>query len=366
MRPAPRINLIGGDAYSFTGGIQAVNRFVVRELAATGMLNRAFFLWDGDANVSMEGSEARSRGWARFFGRSRLKFMAALAREAVIHPSGVWLCMHLNYALLALLLACWRRRRVALFVYASEIDDQFTPTKAFALRSVGEVIVISRYTRDKVLRAGVNPSRVRVMYLGAEDPCPGWDPANITRRSDLVLFVGRMDERYKGQRELLDAMVLLRGSMPGLKLVFVGGGHTLPQWKAAAGARQLDGVVEFQGRVSDDALKELYRTATVFAMPSSNEGFGLVYVEAMAHGLPCISSDCDAAREVVVHGETGLCVPVGDAAALAQAIRSIVSAPGRQAEYARAGRERYLGHFSISCYRERLLCTIRNWSADLN
>lgn len=356
-----RINLVGGDAYSFTGGIQAVNRYVVRQLGSAGLLGRAFFLWDGDHNVSAEGRDAAAKGWTRFFGRSRPRFFAALFRQAIAHPSDLWLCMHLNYALLTLVLAGWRRERVALVIYASEIDDRFTALKRFALRQAGSVIVISRYTQEKVVGAGVDPKRVKLMYIGVPDPRPDWRPGQDRRRSDMVLFVGRMDERYKGQKELLDAMVLLRPALPHLRLVFVGGGQALEYWKQEAQVRGLNGTVEFRGRVPDAELQELYRSATVFAMPSANEGFGLVYTEAMAHGMPCIASNVDAAREVVLDGETGLCVPINDASALAEAIRRIVASPELAALYGRAGRERFAAHFTEEQYRGRLFHTLGEW-----
>jgi glycosyltransferase involved in cell wall biosynthesis len=96
-------------------------------------------------------------------------------------------------------------------------------------------------------------------------------------------------------------------------------------------------------------------------MPSENEGFGLVYAEAMAHGLPCIASTRDAAGEVVRDGETGLLVPVRDPAALAEAIHRLVSEPGLGTRMGAAGRRRFEALFTPEKYRERLLAMMADW-----
>src|SRR5207302_2291628 len=92
------------------------------------------------------------------------------------------------------------------------------------------------------------------------------------------------------------------------------------------------------GRLSDPELAAVLRRATVLAAPSLAEGFGLPVLEAMAAGVPVVHSDAPALAEVA--GGAGVCVPRGDAKALAEALREVISAAGRQAELARSGRAR--------------------------
>lgn len=355
----PRINLIGGNAYSFTGGIQTVNRTLVRELAEGGLLRQAFFLWDSPGEVSAEGREAARLGRVSFHARNRGSLLRALTVQAIRHPGDVWLSTHVNYAVLALYASAGRSRHAAVLMHADELDIEFTPLKGWALRRMGLAIAVSEYTRRKALRLGVEPPRARVLLNAVEHaPAPA---APAMPRGPVVLFVGRMDERYKGQRDLLDAMVRLRPHLPALRLVFIGGGQSIPAWQAEAASRGLGACVEFRGRVSDAELAQAYAEATVFAMPSENEGFGLVYAEAMARGLPCIGSTRDAAGEVISDGETGLLVPVGDPAALADAIRRIIETPGLQQQMGEAGRQRYLGVFTPESYRRRLWAMMYEW-----
>jgi glycosyltransferase involved in cell wall biosynthesis len=160
-------------------------------------------------------------------------------------------------------------------------------------------------------------------------------------------------------------MVLLHRRLPGLRLVFAGGGRTLPKWREEANRRNLSTVVEFRGYTTDEGLAHAYASATLFALPSHNEGFGLVYAEAMAHGLPCIGSNYDAASEVISHGVTGFCVPAGNATAIADAIMTLVRFPQLREQFGRAGRARFKTNFTADCYRDRLIAAATGWRDTL-
>jgi phosphatidylinositol alpha-1,6-mannosyltransferase len=107
--------------------------------------------------------------------------------------------------------------------------------------------------------------------------------------------------------------------------VVVGDGDDLGRLKTKAAALGLDEAVQFTGFVVQDELARLYRGARVFSMPSRGEGFGLVYLEAMMHGLPCIGASQDAAPEVIEDGETGFIVSQADRVALVDRISRVLS-----------------------------------------
>lgn len=356
-----KINLIGGNAYSSTGGIQAVNRLLVRELGSAGLLRRAYFLWDDPATATPEGFEQAKQGLVRFYSLAHSAFTKDIFCAGVTQPADLWLCTHVNYSLVGLCTSFGRASRVGVLLHAAELDEAFNERKRLALCLAGRVFAVSEFTKKKALALGVKASRIQVLLNGVDDPCPGWQPEHYNLASEVLLFVGRMDERYKGQMELLDAMTLLRERLPDLRLAFVGGGQTLDEWKAEAARRGLSDRVEFTGRISEEELRQRYQSAAIFAMPSENEGFGLVYAEAMAHGVPCIGSDRDAAREVIAHGESGLCVPAGNSTALADAIFSLIRSNQQRSQMSLTARARFLAHFSAGKHRERLLTELKRW-----
>ncbi len=366
MRVESKINLLGGNAYSSTGGIQAVNRRLVDELGGAGLLRSAHFLWDHPDTLPEEVRTRTGMGQIRPYGLNRIALCRTLAEISVRHPLDRWLCTHVNYGPLGLSV-CRGGKRLGIVLHAAELDMQLTMFKRFALRRAELVIAVSEFTKKKAVRLGVRPERVKVVLNAVSEPTSRSGNAKppISEIDQIVLFVGRMDERYKGQMELLDAAMLLRRRFPQLRLVFVGGGCTLSEWKAAAEARGLGDSVVFAGYVPDARLDQAYEEASVFAMPSENEGFGLVYAEAMARGLPCIGSDRDAAREVIMHGETGLCVPAGNSTALADSIAVLLKDSDLRRRMGEAGRERFRKHFTASAYRERLLRTMREWGVQV-
>src|SRR5262249_37458846 len=116
--------------------------------------------------------------------------------------------------------------------------------------------------------------------------------------------------------------------------------------------------VRFFGRVSDAELGDLYRRASVYAMPSRQEGFGLSYAEAMWHGTPCVGSSRDAAGEVIRDGESGLLVPYDDPEALATALVRLPAGPGLGARMGEAGRRLARDCYGYARFRADLLAAL--------
>jgi len=146
-----------------------------------------------------------------------------------------------------------------------------------------------------------------------------------------VLTVGRMVP-YKGLDVLLAAAERLDA-----RVVLVGGGPEEPRLRALAGRR-----VEFAGRVSDDDLVAHYHAADVFCLPSVTiaEAFGIVLLEAMACGLPLVTTALPTGVSAVNRqGVTGIVVPPGDAGALAEALRAMLADEARRKTYGAAARE---------------------------
>lgn len=144
----------------------------------------------------------------------------------------------------------------------------------------------------------------------------------------VVLYVGQLIER-KGARTLIDAYARVKPALPDVGLILVGYGmeeESLRQYVAERGIAD----VAFGGAVDVFAMPRYYALADLFVLPSYEEVWGLVLNEAMACGLPVITTDrVGASVDVVREGENGAIVPAGDATALAAAIMNILDTPGR-------------------------------------
>ena len=180
--------------------------------------------------------------------------------------------------------------------------------------------------RSVVSDYGADPDRVRVVGAGANV-----FPETAPRRDDghTIAFVG-FDFARKGGLVLLEALRILRGRIPRARLLVAG---------APAPARVPPGAT-FLGRVDVAELPALFSQATVFALPTLQEPFGLAFLDAMACGLPCVGTRIEAVPEIVREGETGLLVPPGDPVALAGALERVLADPGRARAMGARGRAR--------------------------
>jgi len=253
--------------------------------------------------------------------------------------------------------------RTAIFVHGIELATARAGSRARALRAARTILANSDFTARSVQAAFPELSeRLRVVPLCIDpDREARWvAPDPRSPREAAALVVGRMwaEERGKGHDDLLAAWPAVTARVPGAKLWIVGEGDDRPRLEARARDLGVSGDVHFHGRVSDEELGRLYRRASVFAMPSRQEGFGLVYAEAMWHALPCIGSTSDAAGHVIRDGETGVLVPYGDVPAIASALCGLLGQPERALRMGAAARRHAVDRFGYPRFRRDLLAAL--------
>lgn len=178
------------------------------------------------------------------------------------------------------------------------------------------------------------PNGVDVDFYSGAEPLPGYPRPGLT-----VGFVGRFTEPRKGMAVLLDALRRLDDSVPGLRLLVVGRGDA-DELKVAAGPALADRVVCL-GQVDDLTKARALRSMDVYCAPNTGgESFGVILTEAMSAGVAVAASDLDAFRRVLDDGRAGVLTPVSDPAALASALRDLLTDPERRLAVAAAGRRR--------------------------
>ncbi|MFW6088977.1 MAG: glycosyltransferase family 4 protein, partial [Gemmatimonadota bacterium] len=200
----------------------------------------------------------------------------------------------------------------------------YTRLEARNARSAERVFVTSGYAgRAAVDAYGLDPERVRIAPEAIDDDvlrraaaARDEEPAPVDR-PPVILSVARQYRR-KDTPTLLRAFARVRRDRPGVHLRIVGDGPRLPAARRLAGQLGVADSVTFTGALaSTDDLDREYRRARVFCLPSRQEGFGIVFLEAMAYGLPIAAASAGAVPEVVPPEHASLLVPPGDAEALA-------------------------------------------------
>jgi len=200
----------------------------------------------------------------------------------------------------------------------------------------------------KVLPNGIAPPRLEApRFERASSAAVANDDAAAGRQEPpVVLFVGRLRTR-KAVAVLLEAVALLEARGVDLVLRVIGSGEqeeALAEHRATLG---LTSRVELSGAVPHDVIPEIYAAAAVFCLPSTYEGFPLAILEAMAVGLPVVSTTVSGIPEAVEHERTGLLVEPEDAAALADALGRLLTDVELRAEMGQRGKQRYLERFTI-------------------
>jgi len=160
------------------------------------------------------------------------------------------------------------------------------------------------------------------------------------------------DERYKGHDALLDIWRDVVRVHPRATLRVVGDGSDRARLQHKAESLGLNGHVVFLGRVDDASLDREYERCTAFVMPSRDEGFGFVFVEAMRAARACIAS-CGAASEIIDDGISGLLVDPDDRDALTRGIVRLLGNPAEADRMGAHGRARFLRDFTDARFRER-------------
>lgn len=248
--------------------------------------------------------------------------------------------------------------KVVLFLHGIEAWMRHDWLTNRMLQRVDLILSNSRYTWQhfSALHPAAAGKRHKVVYLGLGEALggPALPPAQDRA---IALMLGRMDrgEDYKGHREMIQAWRLVVERMPEAELWIVGGGNLLPDLQQLAQQSSTPRHIRFFGRVSVEKKQELLGECRCLALPSRGEGFGLVYLEAMRLGRPCLVSTEDAGREVVNPPEAGLSASPRQPAELADATCRLLAPGPEWDQFSARARRRYESQFTASAFQTRLL-----------
>jgi len=252
-------------------------------------------------------------------------------REALWNRPDLVICGHINLAPLTLLLSALARAQTALLAYGIDAWAP-TPVLRWAARCIHAVFPISRYTADRMEEWGINRNRIQILPVPVDGEV--FRPIRVKKppKRKVLLTIARLDasESYKGVDHVLKALREVRAFHPTIQYLVAGQGDDLPRLEALAKEVGVEEQVEFLGYVPDKDLPALLSEADLFVMPSWGEGFGIVFLEALACGVPVIAGNRGGSVDAVLDGRTGMLVDPQDSTQLLQAILSFLD--GKQVE----------------------------------
>lgn len=307
-----KILMLVTDAYGAGGGIAQANRDLIETLA----------------ELKHELVVLSRNGTNRIL--YSLKVFMAVKKERF----DLIFCGHLFMSPLAFLVSKILQVPYWLHLHGIEAWDRPSNTLRHCVEGARLVTSVSRYTRRRFLSWAKNdPHQTKVLpntVSGLFSPGlknEGWLDRLGLKGEKVILTVGRISskEQYKGQDRVIEALAALK-NFPDAVYLIAGEGDDRKRLEGLAKVKGVEHRVHFLGKVGDAELPEIYRLADVFVMPSTREGFGIVFLEAAASGVPVVglteAGSVDALRE----GALGRALALNDAEGLVQAIADALGA----------------------------------------
>jgi phosphatidylinositol alpha-1,6-mannosyltransferase len=294
----------------------------------------------------------------------KLRFGARLAAQHLWGPPAWVLFGHLGLTQARRYVPAARRVPYAVFLHGVEAWKPLDAHRFGALQNARLRIANSEFTARQVALANPGLGDIAVCPLSLTKGASLSSVMPATARRPVVLMVGRLatSERYKGHDRVIAAWPAVKARVPDAELAIVGDGDDVDRLQDLARKSGVAESVRFAGFLDRQQLEAEYATAALLTLPSRGEGFGLVYLEAMAHGLPCVGSTHDAGAEVI--GDAGLTVDPDDLDAVAAAIVALLESPERRQQMGDAGHRRVQRYFTYDRFRRDLTLLLRQAFPD--
>jgi phosphatidylinositol alpha-1,6-mannosyltransferase len=339
-----RVLALVSDAFGGRGGIAQYNRHFFTALAACDRIGEVIVLPRGSV-TSPNALPPRIRQFPAVQGRFAYA-LAVLRAARAERPIDVVFCGHMFMAPLAAVVAGLLRARLWIQVHGIEAWEELSGLHRRAAEAATLVTSVSRYTRRRLLEwNAIDPARVKVLP-NTVDPQfrPGPKPSYLmdryaTRGKKVLMTVSRLagSERYKGHDRVIRILQRVLMDYPDMIYIVVGDGDDRPRLEALAVESGVRDKIRFAGHVSSEELPDYFRLADVLVMPSTGEGFGIVFLEALASGIDVIGGNRDGSVDPLADGVLGSAVdPENDeelASAICMALRNSLGNVGRTSRF---------------------------------
>jgi phosphatidylinositol alpha-1,6-mannosyltransferase len=309
-----RVLALVTDGFSGHGGIAEYNRNFLGSLAACDGIGEVIVL----PRLKATPLDPLPFGVEQLPAvKGRIRYSLAALRTAIRRRIDVVFCGHLFMVPLAAALAKLVRAPLWVQVHGIEAWEELSVLHRRSIESAALITSVSRYTRRRLLAwVGVEPARIKVLPATVVPQFkPGPKPEYLIERHALhrkkvLMSVSRLasTEPYKGNDRVIRALPSVLTRYPDTLYLVVGEGDDRPRLEALAAELGLTEKVRFVGLVSSEELPDYFRVADAFVMPSTGEGFGIVFLEAMASGIPVIGGNKDGSLDPLADGVLGFAV----------------------------------------------------------
>ncbi|WP_442590242.1 glycosyltransferase family 4 protein [Pedobacter sp. AW31-3R] len=356
------------ETFRATGGIQKMGRVIAHALAVLGRKNN----WDirvyssNDAPSDLLTDYIPSNQY-QAFSKNKFRYTLAALRSGL--AADLIILSHVNLSLIGCLLKLFNPRgKIWLIAHGIEVWRPLNLWKKWIWSIADQVICVSRFTKEEVMnRQGARPDQCTVLNNALDPflrlPEDFTKPAYLQERyhldaSDQVVFtLTRMagTEKFKGYDQVIKALAVLRKHKKGIKYILAGPceGDERIRVKQLVQQEGLKGEVILTGFIPEAELADHFMLADLFVMPSKKEGFGIVFIEAMAFGLPVICGNADGSLDAVRNPAMGTAIDPDNQSELEEALLLKLQEP-LSISARKAIQQQCFNSFNAQEYRNRL------------
>lgn len=325
--------------FQFKGGIQTYSAFLIKALQSLYPSQKYEVFLKHDTSSSKDLSFLESTQF-HFAGAVPLRFRTFVFAIQIItkgfyRKPNLVITTHLNFSIASY----WLKRFLGIpywtVVHGVEAWDIQRPALKTALQHADRIISVSNYTRDRLLKEQqLNPEKIVLLpntfdadrFKIAPKPEYLLKRYGLTLDHSIILTVARLDksEQYKGYDQIIQGLAQIRHHIPNVHYILVGKGSDRSRIAQLISQLDLQNCVTLAGFIPDTELGDHYNLCDVFAMPSKGEGFGIVYLEALACGKPTLGGSKDGAVDALCNGELGALVDPDNVEEIAQTLTQIL------------------------------------------
>ena len=365
------------EVFEHEGGIQSYVKDVFRAYLALSHPKRAEVFLLRDSFGCENPFESQERLKFHYFKShspqlGRVKMTIALLTHLLRSKPQHVFCGHVNLAALVGMLCQPLRIPYTVMTHGKEVWQQLPTQTKSSLQRARHIWTVSRYTREIACEANhLDPARVAIMpcAVNGDRFTPGPKSPVLLERYGLtgfkvILTVARLwsGDIYKGVDITIQALPQIAHVFPKVKYLVIGRGDDQPRLAQLAKDLGVADRTIFAGFIPTEELVAHYRLADAYVMPSQ-EGFGIVYLEAMACGIPVLSGDADGSAEPLQDAKLGWRVPHRDKDAVATACIEILTGDDPRCDQQWL-REEAIAHFGIEAFQQRLQQQLLTVSKD--
>ena len=323
------------DAFSSTGGIQNFNKYFMKALedikSNSDLEFLAYSLYDNNY-------DERYVSNSNFYGFNSKKITFTIRSIIQSLKSDLIILGHINLYRIGILLKLLGKR-IIVVGHGVDVWENVNSLKKKLLQYSDSVLAVSHFTKGKLIKQHSVAEHKIIIFPNTFDPYLKLPQKfekpislirqhNIKQNEKIILTVSRLSavDRYKGYDKVIEVIPELLKEIPVARYIIVGEGDDdeISRIKKLITDLNLSDNVIMTGHVTDKELSEYYMLADVFIMPSKKEGFGIVFLEAIIHGLPVIAGNKDGAVDPLLDGEIGILVDPDNLKSISEAIISIL------------------------------------------